>query len=122
MPTAAPTVSARVTPVPTAAPATIVTSASSAVRSYIGALMRGDETAGYAALGGTAGERGLTLSEEAFLDPTARITSLRTSKVDENNATVECEIASSKGTYYATYHVTLGPRGATITQHDYIKV
>ncbi|GAC1421253.1 MAG: hypothetical protein NVSMB5_14310 [Candidatus Velthaea sp.] len=97
-------------------------SASSAVRSYIGALIRGDESAGYAALGGSAGDRGLALSEEAFLDSSAHITSLRAAKVDESSATVECEIASSKGTYYATYHVTLGPRGATITQHDYIKV
>ena len=121
-----PRVAAASTPAPTSPPTaaapTVVSSASSAVRSYIGALARGDESAGYAALGGSPGDRGLALSEQAFIDSSAHITSLHATKVDESSATVECEISSAKGTYYATYHVTLGPRGATITQHDYIKV
>jgi len=84
--------------------------------------MRGDEGSAYSALGGAAGDRGLTLSEEAFLDANARITSLHTTKLDDSTAQVECEINSAKGNYYATYHVSTGPHGNTITQHDYIKV
>jgi len=92
------------------------------VRRYIDALVRGDESTGYSLLGGNAGAPGLTLSEEAFLDPSARITALRAKRIDDSNATVEVEITSAKGAYSANYHVTAGPRGPYITQHDFIKV
>ncbi|MFN2461412.1 MAG: hypothetical protein ABR591_12105 [Candidatus Velthaea sp.] len=100
----------------------IVGAASGVVRRYVDALIHGDEPVGYSLLGGSAGDRGLTLSEEAFLDTNARITSLRATKVDDSNATVEVEFSSSKGSYYGTYHVTAGPRGPYIVQHEYIKV
>lgn len=96
--------------------------AQAVVRRYLDALIRGNEPAAYAALGGSAGDAGLTLSEEAFLDASSRVLSMRATKIDDTNATVETEIASSKGTYYATYRVTFAARGAYISSHDYIKV
>jgi hypothetical protein len=94
--------------------------ASGTVRRYLEALTRGDETTGYALLGGT--DRGQQLSEQSFLDPGARITSIRAKRVDDSNATVEAEITSAKGTYSVNYHVTATSHGPIITQHDFIKV
>jgi outer membrane biosynthesis protein TonB len=111
---------------PTAAPTptagAMATVSAGVVRRYLDALIRGDETAAYAALGGSPGDRGLTLSEEAFLDPTAHITSIHAVRIDDSNAKVECAITSAKGSFYATFAVTAGPRGPYIAQHDYIKV
>ena len=36
-------------------------------------------------------------------------------------ATIEVRLSSARGDYYATYHVTNGPGGPIIDQHDYIK-
>jgi hypothetical protein len=88
------------------------------VRRYIEALIRGDEKTAYLALGGEGG----TLSEQAFLDPAARIVSVKVTRIDASNASVGCEIASAKGHFYATYHVTAASSGPYISQHDYIKV
>jgi hypothetical protein len=125
-PTAAPT------PKPTAAPSEppivggtpvpIAASAQSLVRRYLEALIHGDEASGYASLGGDAGDPGLTLSEEAFLDPNAHVTSVRTTSADASSALVEAEISTAKGTYYGTYHVAYGKHGVYIASHDYIKV
>jgi hypothetical protein len=82
-------------------------------------LIAGDENGAYAALGG---DRSLSLKEEAFLDKDARITSLRVSRSDASGVTIDADIVSGRGTYVATFHVTNGPNGPTITQHDYIKV
>jgi hypothetical protein len=92
------------------------------VRRYLDALIAGNENAAYAALGKAAGDPGAQLSEEAFIDRGARITSIRTRSTDATGETIDAEIASSRGTYYATYHVTNGPAGPIIDQHDYIKV
>ena len=92
------------------------------VRRYIGALIAGDETGAYAALGGTSSDRNLDLKEEAFLDKDARITSMRVSRSDATGTTVDAEITSGRGSYVATYRVTNGPNGSIISQHDYIKI
>jgi hypothetical protein len=96
--------------------------ASAVVREYIGALVRGDEKTAYRALGTSPGSASATLSEQAFLDPTARIVSLKVTRIDASNATVGCEIAAAKGRYYGTYHVTASAAGPYISEHDYIKV
>jgi hypothetical protein len=88
------------------------------VRRYIGALIRGDEKAASAALGGTDG----SLSERAFLDAGARIVSVKVTRIDASNASVGCEIASAKGHYYGTYRVKAATGGPYISEHDYIKV
>jgi hypothetical protein len=92
------------------------------VRHYIDDLIAGDEAGAYAALGGSSSDRTLDLKEEAFLDKDARITSMRVSRTDPAGATVDAEITSGRGSYVATFHVTNGPNGSTINQHDYIKI
>jgi hypothetical protein len=120
--TAAPTPAP--TPEPTAVSATPAAAAgyddraASVVHRYLDALIRGDEKTAYSALGGSGG----TLSEEAFLDPTARVVSTKVTRVDASNASVGCEIVSAKGHYYATYHVTAATSGPYISEHDFIKV
>ena len=116
----------RPTPVPTAAPVARATPltfggvAQNTVRRYLSDLIAGNENAAYAELGRSPGEGGL--SEEAFVDRGTRITSIRTTNSDASGATVEVGLTSSRGSYYATYHVTNGPSGPVIDQHDYIKV
>ena len=83
--------------------------------------MRGDEPAAFAALGGAPGDKGLNLSEEEFLNAKARILSVQTHARGEASATVEVEIASPKGTYYATFRVAPGNQGPVIESHDFIK-
>jgi hypothetical protein len=120
-PTVVPT--ARPTPRATAAPPTPLTFAGAAqntVRRYLSDLIAGNENAAYAELGKSPGEGGLT--EEAFIDRNTRIVSVRTTHSDANSVTVEVELASGRGNYYATYHVVNGPGGPIIDQHDYIKV
>jgi hypothetical protein len=92
------------------------------VRRYLSDLIAGNENAALAELGKGPGEPGSSLSEEAFIDRGTRITSIRTTSTDANGATVEVELSSGRGSYYATYHVTNGPSGPVIDQHDYIKV
>lgn len=104
---------------PAAAPADPATAL---VRRYLQALIAGDESGAYAALGGTNGDRSLSLKEEAFLDKDARITSLRVSRSDASGVTIDADIVSGRGSYVATFHITNGPNGPAITQHDYIKV
>ncbi len=94
----------------------------SVVRRYLDALIAGNETAAYAALGGSAGDHRSTLKEEAFLDKDARITSLHATHTDAGGATVVAEISATQGNYVATFHVTHGSNGSFIDQHDYIKV
>lgn len=96
--------------------------AAAVVRRYIDALIAGNESAAYAALGGTSSDRSLDLKEEAFLDKDARITSMRVSRSDAAGATVDAEISSGRGSYVATFHVVFGPNGNIINQHDYIKI
>jgi hypothetical protein len=118
-PTAPPTSTvARVTPPgPGGAFGTI---AVNTVRRYLANLIAGNENAALADLGKGPGEGGL--SEEAFIDRGTRITSIRTTSGDANGAVVEVELLSGRGAYVATYHVTNGPGGPIIDQHDYIKI
>lgn len=96
--------------------------AQGAVRRYLDALIAGNEGAAYAAFGKSTGDPSVQLSEEAFIDRGSRITSIRTRATDATGETIDADIASSRGTYQATYHVTNGPAGPLIDQHDYIKV
>ena len=121
--TAAPSVSTGPTtiaaaPVTAAAESAYDEHAAAVVRRYVDALIRGDDKTAYSALGGTGG----TLSEQSFIDPSAHIVSLKVTRIDASNASVGCEIASVKGHYYATFHVTAASSGPYISEHDYIKV
>jgi hypothetical protein len=100
----------------------VSSAAQNAVRGYLDALIAGNESAAYAALGKPVGDTSVQLSEEAFLDRASRITAIRTRRTDATGETIDVRIASPRGTYDATYHVTNGPNGPVIDQHDYIKV
>lgn len=108
-------------PVRTATPALSET-ATALVRRYLNALVAGNEAGAYTALGGSAGDRGLSLKEEAFVDKETRIVALRTTHADASSATIEAELASPRGNYFATYHIVNGPNGPIIDQHDYIRM
>ena len=97
------------------------TPAVAVVRRYIDALKRGDEVGAFAALGGLPGDKGLSLTEESFVDSKARITSVHSTPSEDGSATVELEIAAAKGTYFATFHVIQNAKGFVIDQHDFIK-
>jgi hypothetical protein len=96
--------------------------AQATVRRYLNALIAGDEGSAYAAFGATPGDPNVQLTEQAFLDSGAHISSLRVTRTDPSGATVEVELSTARGPYEATYHVTRGPNGPIIDQHDYIKV
>lgn len=115
-----PTLLPTAVPVARATPLTFAGAAQNTVRRYLSDLIAGNEAAAYAELGKSPGDGGL--AEEAFIDRGTRITSIRTTSSDANGATVEVGLTSSRGSYYATYHVTNGPNGPVIDQHDYIKV
>jgi hypothetical protein len=95
--------------------------AESTVRRYLDALIAGNEGSAYAAFGATPGDPNVRLTEEAFIDRGAHIASLRTTRADATGATVEAEIVSSRGSYFATYHVSGSPSGPVIDGHDYIR-
>ncbi|HEY0798236.1 MAG TPA: hypothetical protein VGD50_03745 [Candidatus Baltobacteraceae bacterium] len=122
-PTAAPL--ATVAPAPSAAPTVAVEVASEfareavqAVRGYLTAIQRGDEDTAYAALGGEAGSPGLVLSEDEFMDRTARIVSMHGTGT-ATSAAVRVDIVSDKGEYTADYTVDRGPKGPIIRNHDF---
>jgi hypothetical protein len=96
--------------------------AQATVRRYLDAIIGGDENTAYAAFGVSPGDANVQLTEQGFLDSGARITALRTRHVDAAGATIEAELNTARGAYEATYHVSRGPNGPVIDQHDYIKV
>jgi hypothetical protein len=105
-----------------AVPPAAATDDAAVVRRYLDALVAGNESGAYAALGGSAGDHGLTLKEEAFIDKDARVTSLHATHTDAGGSTVVAEISATSGNYVATFHVAHGSNGSFIDQHDYIKV
>ncbi len=126
-PTAAPTPKPVVTPrpaapAPRATPVTVTGAAVNTVRRYLTDLMAGNENAAYAELGKAPGDSGAQLSEEAFIDRSARIAAIHPTGTDATGTTIGVDITSAHGSYYATYHVTNGPNGPVIDQHDFIKV
>lgn len=93
----------------------------SLVDNYLHSLMSGDEQSAYADLGGASGERGLALSEEQFIDARTRIVSMQAKQLGHGSASVEVELQSAKGLYYASYQVGQGANGPIIASHDFIK-
>jgi hypothetical protein len=115
-----PVVEVVATPIPRPTPLTFSGIAQNTVRRYLSDLIAGNESGAYAELGKSPGDAG-ALSEEAFIDRGTRITSMRTTSSDPTGATIEVRLSSARGEYYATYHVSNGPSGPIIDQHDYIK-
>jgi len=110
-PTAAPAAAA------TVAPNYVSASAGDAVgivRSYLGAIARGDRATAtsYLAHG---------LPSEGFMDPTSRILSIRPEKSGNQQYKVTADVQTSTGEYYITFRLEPGPGGLQITDHFAIK-
>lgn len=91
------------------------------VKAYLLALQSGDENTAYALLGGQPGSPGLVLSEEAFMDRTARIVSIHATGTS-TSATAQADIVTPTGEYIATYQLERGPMGPIIRSHDFTRV
>lgn len=84
------------------------------MRSYLGALARGDrETATSYLAHGTP--------TETFMNSGARIASIRTAAGGAQQYTVTADVQTSSGEYYTTFTVEQGPIGLQITDHYTIK-
>jgi len=88
--------------------------ASSLVRSYLGALARGDRTtaASYLSDG---------LPSETFINGNARIESIRASSEGPQRYHVTADVVTSGGEYYGTFTVQQGPAGLQIAAHYWIR-
>lgn len=84
------------------------------MRSYLGALARGDRTtaASYLATG---------LPSETFMNGNARIQSIRASNVGPQRYQVTADVMTSGGEYYETFTVEQGASGLQIVEHYWIK-
>lgn len=89
--------------------------AAQAVNGYLTALREGDEDAASAVLA-----PGLSLSEEAFMDRTARITRIHATGTS-TDAAVQARVVAAQDAYEATFSVERGPKGPIIRAHDFAK-
>ena len=91
--------------------------ASSIVSAYIAALERGDSAtaAGYLASG---------LPTESFINPnvTVNVSDMRTSRNSDGSYGVTAQIVTSKGTYYTSFTLRMGPYGMQITAHNATRI
>ncbi len=113
-PTVAPTVKPAAAPAAPAAEPHAAPEATATVRRYLDAVIGGNTSSAAAMLA-----PGGTVKEAAVLDNASHVTSVRVTRSDATGSFVDAEIATSSGSYIATFHVTAG---GMIDQHDYIKV
>ncbi len=88
--------------------------AAALVRSYLEALARGDRAAAatYLAQG---------TPTETFMNPQARIESIRSASTGPQQYQVTADVQTAGGEYYVTFKVGQGPDGLQITDHYSIK-
>lgn len=84
------------------------------MRSYLGALARGDRATATTYL-----QRGLP--GEAFMDSNARVVSVRSSATGSQTYKVTADVQTSSGEYYITFTVEPGAGGLQIVDHYAIK-
>lgn len=101
---------------PTSAAHTDAGRAEAVVRSYLSALSRGDTGTARTFLA-----NGSMPTESSFMDASAHINSLRESKNSDGTYAVAADVTTSKGEYYITFTVQVGPDSGTITEHTAIK-
>lgn len=111
-PAATPAVAAATTPAPNFVPAG-ADQAASIVRSYLGALARGDRATAttYLAHG---------LPSEGFMDANSRIVSIRPEAAGSQYK-VSADVQTSTGEYFITFTLQAGTGGLQITDHYAIK-
>jgi len=92
------------------------------VRTYIGALIAGDDATAQAQLLANAGTAQARLSEKDFLDAGSRIVDISARSTDANSAVVDIDIQTSKGLYYGHYELRRLDSGVLlIRQHSAVK-
>lgn len=101
---------------PTAAAHTDAGRAEAVVRSYLSAMARGDSGTARTFLAS-----GMLPTESSFMNASAHIDSLRESKNADGSYAVAADVTTSKGEYYITFTVQVGPDSGTITDHTAIK-
>lgn len=101
---------------PTAAAHTNAGRAEAVVRSYLSALSRGDTGTARTFLA-----NGSMPTESSFMDASAHIDSLHETKNADGTYAVAADVTTSKGEYYITFTVQVGPDSGTITDHTAIK-
>jgi len=79
--------------------------------------MRGDNRTANSALGKSPNSVP-DFQEQSFLTPSSHINSVHATANGDGTYKVEAEVASSRGTYFVTFHVS----GNVITDHYAIKV
>lgn len=88
--------------------------AAAVVRSYLGAIARGDRATAtsYLAHG---------LPSETFMDASSHVESVRSSRLSKQRYKVTADVQTSSGEYFITFTVEPGPGGLQITDHYSIK-
>jgi hypothetical protein len=92
------------------------------VRSYLSALIRGDEKTAYRLLGAAPGDKHAGLDEESFINTSAQITSIKSAGASTAGSVVHAEIETAGGIYFGTYHVENKDGTYVITGHSFIKL
>ncbi|MBV9647567.1 MAG: hypothetical protein JO043_08895 [Candidatus Eremiobacteraeota bacterium] len=115
---------ATVPPVPADenADARLVSDAKETVRTYLQALIAGDESTASSQLLANAGTSAAQLSERNILDSSSRIVNLDGRATSNNTASVDADIQTSTGLYYAHYELRRLDTGIVlIREHTYVK-
>ncbi len=113
-PTASPTAAPTALPEPTdEADSDFSRLAASVVRAYLSALARGDDAAARASLDAPAGSSAAQLSEKTLAGPGMRITGIQAQGTGDN-ATVNVDIGTPQGAYFAQFFVKRSPTGAAV--------
>jgi hypothetical protein len=84
------------------------------VRDYLTDLQHGDEDKASEALA-----PGLALSEERFMDRTARITHIHATGTG-TTAAVQASVIADRAQYLVTFSIERGPKGPIIHAHDIV--
>ena len=92
------------------------------MRTYINALIAGDDGTAQSQLLANAGSANAALSEKSFLDRSARITDISATSSSPTSANVDVYIHSGAGSYYAHFEVRRLDSGVTlINEHNFAK-
>jgi hypothetical protein len=92
------------------------------VRTYLTALISGDDATAQSQLLANSGTSASELSEKGFLDKSSRIVDMTSTATSPTTASVDVDIQSGKGSFYAHYELRRLDSGVTlILEHNYAK-
>jgi hypothetical protein len=82
--------------------------------------MRGDEQTAYRLLGALPGDSRVGLTEESFINTSARISAL-SSAPEGSGTVVRAEVETAGGLYFGTFHLRRQKGRYLIMSHEFIK-